>query len=76
MEMERNNHIKYNWKYKKSFLLKKRNEEIENRIVRAIRTLFEQEEKDYYKLIRVGKFWNNNYIEYDETSTITKRILR
>ena len=56
-------------------MLKKRNEEIENRIVRAIRTLFEQEEKDYYKLIRIGKFWNNNYIEY-ETSTITKRILR
>ena len=24
-----------------------------------------QEEKDYYKPVRVGNFWRNNYIEYE-----------
>ena len=39
---------------------------IKDRIVRDIRTLYEQkEEKDYYyKTKRVSNFWNNNYIEY------------
>ena len=39
------------------YKLKKENEEIKNRTIRDTRTLFEQEEKDYYKPIRVG---NNN----------------
>ena len=34
------------------------------RILRDIRNLFEHEEADYYKPIRVDKFWNNNYIEH------------
>ena len=46
------------------FKLKRANEAIKDRIIRYIRTLLEQEEKDYYKSIRVGNFWNNNYIEY------------
>ena len=29
-----------------------------------MRTLFDQEEEDYYKPKRVSSFWNNNYIEY------------
>ena len=38
---------------------------IKDRIVRDIRTLYEQkEEKDYYRTKRVSNFWNNNYIEY------------
>ena len=28
-------------------------------------TLFKQEEKDFYKSIRVVNFWNNNCIEYE-----------
>ena len=48
------------------FKLKKENETIKDRIIRYIRTLFEQEEeKDYYKAIRVRNFWNNIYIEYE-----------
>ena len=45
---------------------KKQNETIiKDRIIRDIRTLFEQEnEEDYYKPKRVSNFWNNNYIEY------------
>ena len=37
---------------------------VKDRIIRGIRTLFEPEEKYYYKPIRVSNFWNNNYIEY------------
>ena len=36
---------------------------IEDRIIRDIGTLFEQE--DYYEPKRVSNFWNNNYIEYE-----------
>ena len=42
------------------FKLKKENEAIKDRIIRDIRALFEPEEKDYYKPIRVGNFWNND----------------
>ena len=31
-----------------------------DRIIRDIETLFEQD--DYYKPIKVGNFWNGNYI--------------
>ena len=34
-------------------------------------TLFEQE-KDYYKPVRVGYFWNNNYIEYESNGVKAK----
>ena len=27
---------------------------------------------DYYKLIRVGNFWNNNYIEYESRGNRNK----
>ena len=37
---------------------------IEDRIIRDIRTLLEQEE-DYYKPKRVSNVWNNNYIEHE-----------
>ena len=50
---------------KNLFKLKKENKGIKDRIIRYIRTLFEQEEKDYYKPIRIGNFWNNNYIKYE-----------
>ena len=48
------------------------------RIIRYIRNLFEQEKEDYYKPVRVGKFWSKNYIKYesngDGKSTINWRI--
>ena len=37
---------------------------IKNRLIRDIRTLFEQEE-DHYRPERVNNFWNNRYIEYE-----------
>ena len=38
---------------------------IKDRIIRAAKTLFEQQEEDYYEPKRVSNFWNNNYIEYE-----------
>ena len=32
-----------------------------DRIIRDIETLFDQED-DYYKPLKVGNFWNGNYI--------------
>ena len=37
---------------------------VKDRISRDIRNLFEHEEEDYYKPIRISNFWSNNYIEY------------
>ena len=37
---------------------------IRDKIIRDIRTLFEEEEEDNYKPKSVSSFWNNNYIEY------------
>ena len=55
------------------FKLKKENEAIKDRIITEIRTLFEQED-DYYKPIRVGNFWNNNYIEYESNGDRNKNL--
>ena len=57
------------------FKLKKENEAIKDRTIRDIRTLFEQqEEKHYYKPIRVGNFWNNNYINYKSSGDRNKNL--
>ena len=44
------------------FRRKKENEKIKDRMMRDIRTLFDQE-KDYHKPVRVCSFWNNKYVE-------------
>ena len=46
------------------FRLKKENKAIKCRILRDIRNLSQHGVADYYKLVRVNNFWNNNYIEY------------
>ena len=35
-------------------------------------TLFEQE-RDYCKPVRVGNFWNNNYINYESNGDRNKK---
>ena len=55
------------------FILKKEEKEIKDRIIRDITTLFEQED-DYYKPIRVGNAWNNNYIEYEIDADRNKNL--
>ena len=36
-------------------------------------TLFEQEH-NYYKPIRIGNFWNNNYIIYESSGDRNKNL--
>ena len=40
--------------------MKKENKAIKNRIIRDVRNLFEHEEEDHYKPVRVVNFWSNN----------------
>ena len=55
------------------FKLKKEIETSKHRIIRDNRNLFEKED-DYYKPIRVGNIWENNYIEYASNSDINKNL--
>ena len=55
------------------FKLKKYNKVIKDRIIRDIKTLFEQED-DYYKPVGVGKVYRNNYIEYESNSDKNKTL--
>ena len=53
---------------KKLKLLKKEYLEI-------LRIFFHQEEEEnYYKLVRVSNFWSNNYIEYESNSDRYKTL--
>ena len=76
MEMERNHQKKNIIKsIRNLFILKKKNEAIEDRKIRDIKTLFEQqEENDYYKRIREDIFWNNNYSEYESSGDRNKNL--
>ena len=64
---------------KESEKKKKKNERIiKDKIIKDIRTPFEQEE-DYYKPKRVSFFWSSNYIGYEsngdkKTQLITRRM--
>ena len=70
MEVEKNNQKKTIKSIRNLFKLKKENEAIKD-----IMTLFEQqEEKDYYKPIRAGNFWNNSYIEYESSGDRNKNL--
>ena len=48
------------------FRLKKEVQGIKDIVLRNIKNLFDYEkgEENYYKPVRVNKFWSNNYIEY------------
>ena len=64
--------LKQKNKNERKKLEKKR--EVNNRIIRDIRTLFEQEEKVYYKPKRVSNLWNNNYIEYESNDDKNRNL--
>ena len=55
------------------FKLEKENKEIEEKIIGDIKKNFEQKEH-YYKLVRVGSIWNNNYIEYESNIDRNKNL--
>ena len=56
---KRKNNLKKTIKSIGNLFKLKREKKIKDRIIRDTSTLFEQED-DYYKLIRMGNFWNNN----------------
>ena len=53
-------------------LEKKITKQIKARINRDIRTI--NESTDYYKPVRGGSFWNNNYIEYESNDDKHKAL--
>ena len=53
--------------------MKKENQTIKDKIIRDIKTLFE-EENDYHKPIKVDNFWNNNFIKYESNSDKNKNL--
>ena len=54
------------------FRLEKETKAIKDRIFRDIKNIFEHEEENYYKPVRVSNFWSNNYIEYESNSDRNK----
>ena len=62
------------WKETKKIIRSKKiSRKIKARVNRGIRKIIELE-KDYYKLVRVGNFCNNNYIEYESTDDKHKTL--
>ena len=56
------------------FELKTENKAMKDRIIRDIRTFFEQQGQKDYKPIRVDNFWNNSYIEYESNGDKNKNL--
>ena len=56
------------------FKLRKENTTLKDRMIRDINTLLEQQEEYYYKLVRVGNFWNNIYNEYESNLNTNKNL--
>ena len=45
-----------------------------DRLLRYIRTLYESDEEDYYKLIRTGNAFSSNYNEYESNGVKDKTL--
>ena len=57
------------------FRQEKETKAIKDKILWDTTNLVEQEEeKNYYKPVRVSKFWSNNYIEYKTNSDRNKKL--
>ena len=54
------------------FILK---EKEKHRIIADNRTIFEEDDDEYYTPKRISKFWNNNYIEYENNGDRNKHVL-
>ena len=75
MKVKRNNQKKAIQSIKNLFKIKNENKAIQYRIIRDIRTLFEQqEETDFYKRIRAGNFWNKNSVKYQSSGDRNKNL--
>ena len=56
------------------FRLEKETKAIKDRILIDITNLFEHENENYYKPVRLNNFWSNNYIEYESNSDRNKTL--
>ena len=56
------------------FIIEKENKAIIDIILRDIRNHFENEEEDYYKLVRISNFWSSNYVKYKSKSDKNKTL--
>ena len=57
------------------FRLEKETKTIKERILRDIKNLFEtKEEENYYKPVRVGNLWSNNYVAYESNGDRNKTL--
>ena len=75
MEVKRNNQKKAIQSIRNLFKIKNENKAIQYRIIRDIRTLFEQqEESDFYKRIRAGSFWNKNSVKCQSSGDRNKNL--
>ena len=54
--------------------LKKENEAVKHSIIKKIKNLFEHQEEDYYKPVRIGNFLSANYIEYESNDDGNKTL--
>ena len=61
-------------KYKNLFRLEKETKAIKDRILRDIKNLFQHEEENYYKPVRVSNFWGKSYTEYESNSDKNKTL--
>ena len=54
--------------------MKKENEAIKDRVIGDTGNLFEHEEENYYKPVRVGNFWSNNQVERNSNGDKNKTL--
>ena len=74
--LEKNKKMKNNVNkdMRKIFILTLVNEAIKDRVTTDIRNLFEHEEENHYKPIRVGNIWTNNYIKCESNGDRNKTL--
>ena len=59
---------------RKLFRKNKKDDDIKDKIIRHIKTLFESDKESYYKLGRIGNGFDSNYIEYESNGDKNKTL--
>ena len=71
LSLEKENTIKDIWNL---FRLKRKTKAIKDWILRDIKNLFQYQGENYYKPVRIGNLWNNNFIEYENDGDRNKTL--
>ena len=59
---------------RKLFRKNKKDDDIKDKIIRHIKTLFESDKESYYKLGSIGNGFDSNYIEYESNGDKNKTL--